>query len=170
MWVEITYLFPNFNGCTVDVWEFHGWYIRHILFHHIYWEWVFFHYLLYCYFGAVHLMGLGTWLTSWQIRKIAGCACVRNAGNVFPAIDLKKPLVIAIPACIMARAWRTCRDALSGSLTRVGGENDPGIPGACATPIFAYLARGSLYEILPAIRMATPSFTRIFGCLLQLDV
>ena len=31
---------------------------------------------------------------SYQIRKIAGCACAGNAGNVFPANDLKrKPLV-----------------------------------------------------------------------------
>ena len=26
---------------------------------------------------------------SYQIRKIAGCACAENAGNVFPAVDLK---------------------------------------------------------------------------------
>ena len=27
--------------------------------------------------------------TSYQIRKIAGCACAGNAGNVFPATDFK---------------------------------------------------------------------------------
>ena len=31
---------------------------------------------------------------------------------------------------------------MSGSLTRGDGENVPGIPGACATRNFAYLARG----------------------------
>ena len=31
---------------------------------------------------------------------------------------------------------------MSGSLTRDGVENIPGIPGACATPNFTYLARG----------------------------
>ena len=31
---------------------------------------------------------------------------------------------------------------MSGSLTRDGGENVPGIPGACATRNFAYLVRG----------------------------
>ena len=36
-----------------------------------------------------------------QIRKIAGCACVGNAGNVFPATA----------TCVTARASRTCRDA-----------------------------------------------------------
>ena len=30
------------------------------------------------------LKGCSTW-TSYQIRKIAGCACAGNAGNVFPA-------------------------------------------------------------------------------------
>ena len=33
---------------------------------------------------------------------------------------------------------------MSGSLASVGGENVPGIPGACATRNFAYLARGPL--------------------------
>ena len=31
---------------------------------------------------------------------------------------------------------------MSGSLTRCGGENVPGIPGACATRDFTYLVRG----------------------------
>ena len=35
-----------------------------------------------------------------------GCACAGNAGNVFPAT--------AIPTCITARAWRTCRNACRG--------------------------------------------------------
>ena len=33
---------------------------------------------------------------------------------------------------------------MSGSLTRIGGENVPGIPGACATHNFTYLARGHM--------------------------
>ena len=47
--------------------------------------------------------------TAWascQIRKIASCACAGNAGNVFP-----RHRGLAIPTCITARAWRTCRDA-----------------------------------------------------------
>ena len=28
-------------------------------------------------------------MASYQIRKIAGCACAGNAGNIFPATDLK---------------------------------------------------------------------------------
>ena len=48
---------------------------------------------------------------SYQIRKIAGCACAGNDGNVFPATDFIGIRQIAIPACITARASRTCPDA-----------------------------------------------------------
>ena len=54
---------------------------------------------------------------------------------------------LVILTCITARAWRTCRDAcrdrwLAISFEVGGGENVPGIPGACATRNFAYLVRG----------------------------
>ena len=54
---------------------------------------------------------------------------------------------LAIPTYITARASRTCRDAcrnrkLAVSFEIGGGENVPGIPGACATRNFVYLARG----------------------------
>ena len=49
--------------------------------------------------------------TSYQIRKIAVCACTGNVGNVFPATDAKGNRQLAVPACITARASRTCRDA-----------------------------------------------------------
>ena len=39
--------------------------------------------------------------------------------------------------CVTHVPW-----CMSGSLTLGGGENVPGIPGACATPNFAFLARG----------------------------
>ena len=48
---------------------------------------------------------------SYQIRKFAGYACAGNAGNVFPATDFNGNRYLAIPACITARASRTCRDA-----------------------------------------------------------
>ena len=35
-----------------------------------------------------HIPACNEWV-SYQIRKIAGCACAANAGNVFPAIDFK---------------------------------------------------------------------------------
>ena len=69
---------------------------------------------------------------SCQIRKIASCACAGNAGSISP-----RHLGLAIPTCITARAWRTCRDACRDRYLAVffqigGGENVPGIPGACA--------------------------------------
>ena len=84
----------------------------------------------------------GIWLVTWasyQIRKIVGCPC---AGNVFPATDwLQRKQLLSDPGmhhgtCVMHVPW--CR---SGLLTRGGGENIPGIPGACATCNFTYLAR-----------------------------
>ena len=67
---------------------------------------------------------------SYQIRKIAG-SCAGNAGNVFPAIEFK-PLV-----SVTHLPWR-----ISVSLTRGGGENVPGILGACTTRNFTYQAKG----------------------------
>ena len=43
---------------------------------------------------------------SCQIRKIASCACARNAGNVFLATEFKGNREFAIPACITACASR----------------------------------------------------------------
>ena len=83
----------------------------------------------------------GQW-TSYQIRKIVGFACAGNARDVFPATDFKRIRLLAIPACITARASRTCHWCMSGSLTRWGEECVPGIPGACTTRNFTYLARG----------------------------
>ena len=47
----------------------------------------------------------------YQLHKIVGCVCTGNAGNVFLATDFKGNRWLAIPACITARASRTCRDA-----------------------------------------------------------
>ena len=54
---------------------------------------------------------------------------------------------LTIPTCITSRVLRTCRDAcrdrkLAVSLKVRGRENVPGIPCACATRNFTYLARG----------------------------
>ena len=80
----------------------------------------------------------------YRIRKIAGCACTGSAGNVFSYYWLQwKPLVsdpgMHHDTCVMHVPW-----CMSGSLTRGGRENVPGIPGACATRNFTYLARGPL--------------------------
>ena len=72
---------------------------------------------------------------SYQIRKMVGCACARNAGNVFPHRWLqRKPLVsdhgMHHGTCVMHVPW-----CISVSLTHGCGENVPGIPGACAPAI-----------------------------------
>ena len=72
---------------------------------------------------------------SYQIRKIAGCACAGNAGNVFPRRRFQiKPLVsdpgMHHGTCVTHVPW-----CMSGSLTCGDGENVPGIPGACAPAI-----------------------------------
>ena len=61
---------------------------------------------------------------------------------------------LAIPTCITARAWRTCRDARRDPQLAVyfevsGGENVPSIPGACATRDSTYLVRGP-YQLMPS--------------------
>ena len=72
---------------------------------------------------------------SYQIRKIAGCACPGNAGNVSPRHRLQRKPLVSDPgmhhgACVAHVPW-----CMSGSRTRGGGENVPGIPGACAPAI-----------------------------------
>ena len=81
-----------------------------------------------------------TW-ASCQIPKIASCACTGNAGNVLPVIELQRKPLFSDPGmhhgtCVTHVPW-----CMRGSLTRGGGENVPGIPGACATRNFSYLVR-----------------------------
>ena len=72
---------------------------------------------------------------SYQIRKIAGCACAGNAGNVFPCRRfLRKPLV-SDPGMHHGTCVTHVRWCMSGSLTCGDRENVPGIPGACAPAI-----------------------------------
>ena len=72
---------------------------------------------------------------SYQIRKIAGCACAGNAGNVFPRRRFQRKLLVSDPGmhhgtCVTHVPW-----CMSGSLTCGDGENVPGIPGACAPAV-----------------------------------
>ena len=69
---------------------------------------------------------------SYQIRKIAGCACAGNTGNVFPRRRFQRKPLVSDPGmhhgtCVTHVPW-----CMSGSLTCGDGENVPGIPGACA--------------------------------------
>ena len=75
---------------------------------------------------------------SYQIRKIAGCACAGNAGNagnVFPRRRFQRKPLVSDPGmhhgtCVTHVPW-----CMSGSLTCGDEENVPGIPGACAPAI-----------------------------------
>ena len=72
---------------------------------------------------------------SYQIRKIAGCACAGNAGNVSPRRRFQRKLLVSDPGmhhgtCVTHVPW-----CMSVSLTCGDGENVPGIPGACAPAI-----------------------------------
>ena len=76
---------------------------------------------------------------SCKIHKIAGCACAGNAGNVSPRHRLQGKPLVSDPCmhhgtCVTHEPW-----CMSGSLTRGGWENVPGIPGACAPAILRIL-------------------------------
>ena len=102
---------------------------------------------------------------SYQIRKIADCACAGNAWYIFPVTDIK-PLVsnpyMHHDTCVKHVSW-----CISGSLTRGGGENVPGIPGACATRNFTYLVSGTLLASCEGTtddrKFSTPSDNKCFG-------
>ena len=61
----------------------------------------------------------------------------RECRKRFPRHRLVSDPGIHHGTCVTHVPW-----CISWSLTRVGGENVPGIPGACATRNFTYLARG----------------------------
>ena len=66
----------------------------------------------------------------------------RECRERFPRHWLQRKPLVSDPGmhhgtCVTHVPW-----CMSGSLTRGGGENVPGIPGACAARNFAYLVRG----------------------------
>ena len=74
----------------------------------------------------------------------------------FPRHQLQRKPFVSGPGmhhgtCVTHVLW-----CMSGSLTRFGGENVPGIPGACATLNFMYLARGP-WEVLHWIKICVSS-------------
>ena len=72
---------------------------------------------------------LSQWV-SCQIRKLEGCACARNAGNVFHGFpDMHHG------SCVTYAPW----SLTLGFFEDGGGENVPGIPDTCATHNFTYL-------------------------------
>ena len=68
----------------------------------------------------------------------------RECRERFPSHRLQRKPLVSDPGmhhgtCVTHVPW-----CMSGSLVRGGGENVPGIPGACAIHNFTYLARGPL--------------------------
>ena len=66
--------------------------------------------------------------TSYQIRKIAGCARTGNAGKFSSDTDFKGNRQLAIPAFISALASRTFNDACWDRQPVVTGETFPAFP------------------------------------------
>ena len=65
---------------------------------------------------------------SYQIRKIAGCECAGNAGNVFPRRQIQRKPLVSDPGmhhgtCVTHVPW-----CMSESLTRGGGKTFPVFP------------------------------------------
>ena len=82
----------------------------------------------------VSCLALNQW-ASYQIRKIAGCACAGNAGNGFARRRFQRKLLVSDPGmhhgtCVTHMPW-----CMPGSPTCGDGENVPGIPGTCAPAI-----------------------------------
>ena len=92
---------------------------------------------------------------SYQIHKIAGCACAGNAGNVSPRRRFKRKPLVSDPGmhhgtCVTHVPW-----CMSGSLTCGDGENVPGIPGACAPAILRIWqeAHAAMWTLTQAIKI-----------------
>ena len=62
-------------------------------------------------------------------------------GTFSPSPNSKKTALVSDPDIRHGTCFRHVPWSMSGSLTHGGGENVPGIPGACATRNFTYLAR-----------------------------
>ena len=77
-------------------------------------------------------------------------------GTFPPAAHFKENRQLAIPACITARAWRTCRDACRDRLPAVAGKTFPAFP-AHAHPHFYVSGKRPIDENV--IKMTTFSFS-----------
>ena len=92
----------------------------------------------------------------------------RECREHFPLHRLqRKPLVsdrgMHHGTCVTHMPW-----CMSGSLTRGDGENVPGIPGACTTRNFTYLARGPWPKTQKAVNCPHPvAFRFVFPFLIS---
>ena len=81
--------------------------------------------------------------TSYQIRKIVGCACAGNAGNVFPCCRLQRKLLVSDPGmhhgtCITHVPW-----CMWDRLPAVAGKTFPAFP---AHPQFYVSGKRPIYS------------------------
>ena len=82
----------------------------------------------------------------------------------FPHHRLQRKPLVSDPGmhhdtCVTHVPW-----CISGSLTHSGGENVPGIPGACATRNFTYLVRGPYGHIPTVILYDDVTTWKRFSC------
>ena len=76
-------------------------------------------------------------------------------GTFSPAADFEGNRYLAIPACITARAWRTCCDACRDRLPAVTGKTFPAFP-AHAHPQFCVSGKRPMSGWLWMVRRCTP--------------
>ena len=87
------------------------------------------------------IMGISGQWASFQIRKMPGCSCDGNGGNVSLPPTSRKPLVsdtgMHHGTCVTHTPW-----CMAGLLTSGGRQN---VPGACAARNCTCLARDPWY-------------------------
>ena len=93
------------------------------------------------YYNILAMWEWSPW-ASCQIRKNCVLVTHREYQERFSRPQLQRKWLVSDPdmhhgTCVTHVPW-----CMSGSLTRGGRENVPGIPGACTTRNFTYLARG----------------------------
>ena len=101
---------------------------------------------------------LGMYMGLLPDTQNCGLRMRRECREHFPCHRLQRKPLVSDPVmhhgtCVTHVPW-----CMSGSLNRGGGENVPGIPGACATHNFRYLARG------PCTYSTKPTLHRNIHC------
>ena len=74
----------------------------------------------------------------------------RECGELFPRHRFQRKPLVSDPGMHHGTCETHVSWCMSGSLTCGGGENVPGIPGACATHNFTYLARDPCQTVAPS--------------------
>ena len=89
---------------------------------------------------SIRLFDAKSWLKSWSFTvnwthgpltryvKLQVAHAPGMPGTFSPAADFKGNRKLAIPTCVTARAWRTCRDACRDRAPAVTGKTFPAFP------------------------------------------